>query len=100
MKNMKELREDFPMLKKSMHGKPLIYLDSAATSQKPQVVIDAITNFYQNQYGTVHRAVYELSVHATQEYQNIRKKIQAFINAAKPEEIIYTRGTTESINMI
>jgi len=95
-----QIREDFPMLKKSMHGKPLVYLDSAATAQKPQAVIDAITNFYQNQYGTVHRAVYELSVHATQEYQNVRKQIQTFLNSAKPEEIIYTRGTTESINMI
>lgn len=94
------LRRDFPMLTKTMHGKPLIYLDSAATAQKPQVVIDAIRNFYENQYGTVHRAVYELSVHSTQEYQNTRRKVQAFLNAAAVEEIIYTRGTTESINMV
>lgn len=94
------LRDDFPMLKKQMHGKPLIYLDSAATAQKPRAVIEAITNFYENQYGTVHRAVYELSVHSTLEFQNVRRKIQTFINAAKPEEIIYTRGTTESINMV
>lgn len=95
-----KLRADFPMLKKSMHGKPLIYFDSAATAQKPQAVIDAITNFYSDHYGTVHRAVYELSIHATQEYQNVRQKVAAYLNAAKPEEIIYTRGTTESINMV
>jgi len=94
------LREDFPMLKKSMHGHPLIYFDSAATAQKPQAVIDAITRFYTEQYGTVHRAVYELSVHATQEYQNVRNRIAKFLNAAKPEEVIFTRGTTESINMV
>lgn len=94
------LRNDFPMLKKSMHGKPLVYLDTAATAQKPQCVIDAVTQFYSNQYGTVHRAVYELSVNSTQEYQNVRKKIAKFLNAAKSEEIIFTRGTTESINMI
>lgn len=94
------LRHDFPMLKKSMHGKPLIYFDSAATAQKPQSVIDAIAHFYMDHYGTVHRAIYELSVYATQEYQNVRRNIAAFINAAKPEEIIFTRGTTESINLV
>lgn len=95
-----KLRQDFPMLKKNMHGKPLIYLDSAATSQKPQCVIDCLTNFYQNHYGTVHRAVYELAVHSTQAYQEARKKAQTFIHASKQHEIIFTRGTTESINMI
>ncbi|MBA3815074.1 MAG: cysteine desulfurase [Parachlamydiaceae bacterium] len=94
------LREDFPMLKQKMHGKPLIYLDSAATSQKPQCVIDAITNFYTQHYGTVHRAIYELSLHATKEYQEVRKRAAKFLNAALPEEIIYTRGTTESINLV
>jgi cysteine desulfurase/selenocysteine lyase len=98
--NFLKLRDDFPMLKKSMHGKPLIYLDSAATAQKPQVVIDAIQDFYQNHYGTVHRAVYELSVQSTQEYQETRVKAQHFINAAKTDEIIFTRGTTESINLV
>jgi cysteine desulfurase / selenocysteine lyase len=100
MMDVLKLRKDFPMLKKSMHGKPLIYLDSAATSQKPQCVIDCLTNFYQNHYGTVHRAVYELAVHSTQSYQEARKKAQVFINAAQPHEIIFTRGTTESINLI
>lgn len=88
------------MLKTSMHGRPLIYLDTAATAQKPQTVIDAVTNFYQNGYGTVHRAIYELSVLSTHNYQAARKKISELINAEKPEEIIFTRGTTESINFV
>jgi cysteine desulfurase / selenocysteine lyase len=95
-----KLREDFPMLKKTMHGKPLIYLDSAATAQKPQVVIDTLRNFYENHYGTVHRAIYELSIQSTIAYQEVRKKVKNFLNAAKVEEIIFTRGTTESINLI
>lgn len=93
-------REDFPMLKKTMHGKPLVYLDSAATAQKPQIVIDTLTNFYQNQYGTVHRAIYELCIQSTRAFQEVRKKASQFIHAAKEEEIIFTRGTTESINLI
>lgn len=94
------IREDFPMLRQTMHGKPLVYLDSAATAQKPQVVIDAIANFYQNHYGTVHRAVYELALHSSHSYQLIREKVKDFIHAAQAEEIIFTRGTTESINMV
>lgn len=93
-------RQDFPMLKKTMRGHPLVYLDSAATSQKPQAVIDAICDFYQNRYGTVHRAVYELAAYASEAYQQVREVCRAFLNAAKPEEIIFTRGTTESINMV
>lgn len=95
-----KIRKDFPMLNKKMHGHPLIYFDTAATAQKPQVVIDAISDFYTNHYGTVHRAVYELAVHSTLAYQDVRQKIQYFLNAAKPEEIIFTRGTTESINLV
>lgn len=98
--DFKILRNDFPMLKQSMHGKPLIYFDSAATAQKPQVVIDTLKSFYEKQYGTVHRAVYELAVHSTQAYQETREKARGFIHAPKVEEIIFTRGTTESINMI
>lgn len=95
-----KLRDDFPMLKRTMHGKPLIYLDSAATAQKPQSVIDAITSCYRDHYGTVHRAVYELAVHSTQGYQEARQKVQAFLHADKVHEIIFTRGTTESINLV
>lgn len=98
--DLSHLREDFPMLKKKMHGNPLIYLDSAATAQKPQIVIDTIADFYRNHYGTVHRAVYELAACSTYEYQNVRSKVKHFLNAAKLQEIIFTRGTTESINMV
>lgn len=98
--DLSRLRDDFPMLKRTMHGKPLIYFDSAATAQKPESVIDAMDTFYRAQYGTVHRAVYELSIFATQQYQECRQRIAHFINAAKPQEIIFTRGTTESINTV
>jgi len=98
--NIEEIRKSFPMLQKTMHGKPLIYFDSAATAQKPQRVIDTLTDFYTNHYGTVHRAVYELAVHSTQSYQGTREKARRFINANKVEEMIFTRGTTESINLI
>lgn len=98
--NFASVRDDFPMLKKSMHGKPLIYFDSAATAQKPQVVIDTLSNFYNNEYGTVHRAVYELSIQATMHYQQTREKIAQLLNAKHVEEIIFTRGTTESINTV
>lgn len=98
--NFDRIRNDFPMLAKSMHGHPLIYFDSAATAQKPRAVIDAITNFYTQDYGTVHRAVYELSVNATLQYQQVREKIAKLLHAKEVEEIIFTRGTTESINMV
>lgn len=93
-------KKDFPIFAKTMHGKPLIYLDSAATAQKPFTVIDTLNDFYQNHYGTVHRAVYELAVEATVRFQNVREQAKRFLNAAKDSEIIFTRGTTESINLI
>lgn len=98
--DVQRLRQDFPMLAKTMHGKPLVYFDSAATAQKPHSVIDAIRSFYCDHYGTVHRAVYQLAVRSTEDYQKTRQKVRAFLNAAKDEEIIFTRGTTESINMV
>ena len=98
--DFRKIRNDFPMLKKTMHGKPLIYFDSAATSQKPQVVIDVLNHFYAEQYGTVHRAVYELAVQATHEYQKARKQIQTFLNAPLLEEVIFTKGSTEAINLV
>ncbi|CAF22916.1 cysteine desulfurase [Candidatus Protochlamydia amoebophila] len=94
------LRQDFPMLNKMMHGHPLIYFDSAATTQKPSAVIDCMSDFYRNHYGTVHRAVYELAIHSTENYQDTRLKVQRFINAANTEEIVFTRGATDSINMV
>lgn len=98
--DLSEMAKDFPMLSKTMHGKPLIYFDNAATALKPQVVIDATLDYYQNHCGTVNRAVYELASHATAEFQKVRRLIQTFICAAKPEEIIFTSGTTDGINLI
>ncbi len=97
---LKGIRDQFPMLSRQMHGKPLVYFDSAATSQKPQVVIDTIHDFYTKHYGTVHRAVYELAQHSTEQYQHVRALVRDFIGAGKSEEIIYTKGTTESINLV
>jgi cysteine desulfurase/selenocysteine lyase len=94
------IREDFPILKQRVHGRPLVYLDSAATSQKPQAVIDAIANYYAAQNANVHRGVHYLSQLATREYEDARVRIQRFINAAETHEIIYTRGTTEGVNLV
>lgn len=94
------IREDFPILKQQVHGRPLVYFDSAATSQKPQAVIDAINRYYAEQNANVHRGVHYLSQLATREYEDARVKIQRFINAAESHEIIYTRGATDSINLV
>ncbi len=94
------LRLQFPMLQRKMHGKPLIYFDSAATALKPKSVIDAIANFYQHQYGTVHRAIYDLSAVSTQMYEQTREKVRQFLNAANSTEIIFTKGTTDAINLV
>jgi cysteine desulfurase/selenocysteine lyase len=92
-------KTDFPILSTQINGHPLIYLDSAATSQKPQQVLDALTNFYTQHNANVHRAVYHLGEDATQLYENARETVANFINA-QPEEIIFTKGTTESINFV
>ncbi len=94
------LRNDFPMLGRKMNDHPFIYLDNAATTQKPKAVIDAITKFYSEEYATVHRAFYEYAVISTEKYSESRRSIQRFINAKHEEEIIFTRGTTESLNII
>lgn len=96
----KKLRKDFPMLSKEVHGKPLVYLDSAATAQKPSIVIERLRSFYAEHYGTVHRAVYSLAVEASEAYQSARVKAQKFLDAIKSDEILFTRGTTESINLV
>ncbi len=98
--DVQAIRKQFPVLEKTMHGHPLIYFDSGATAQKPISVIESIRSFYAEHYGTVHRAVYELSVEATRLYQNTRTEIQRFLNAKKSEEIIFTKGTTEAINLV
>jgi cysteine desulfurase/selenocysteine lyase len=94
------IRKDFPALQLQVHGKPLIYLDNAATSQKPQVVIDRLSEYYQQQNANVHRGVHFLSQTATDHYEGTRKKVQALLNAEHEHEIIYTRGTTEGINLV
>jgi cysteine desulfurase/selenocysteine lyase len=98
--NVQKIRQEFPMLKQSMHGKPFIYLDSAATAQKPRCVMEAMNRFYQTQYATVHRSVYDFASEATTRYQGVREQIKEFINAAFVEEIIFTKGTTEAINLV
>ena len=93
-------RHHFPLLRQWVNGKPLVYLDNAATSQKPQVVIDAMMRYYQEENSNIHRGVHALSERATQLYEDARVKVQHFINAADPREIIYVRGTTEAINLV
>ena len=97
--NSYELRNDFPIFKKKINGKDLVYLDNASTTQKPYSVIESITDFYSNYNSNIHRAVYQLAEEATELYENSRNKIANFINV-RPEEIIFTRNTTESINLI
>ncbi len=94
------VRRDFPILATHSHGKPLVYLDNGATTQKPRAVIDAIVRYYESQNANIHRGVYELSQTATALYEGVREKIRAFIGAAEAAEIIFTRGTTESINLV
>jgi cysteine desulfurase/selenocysteine lyase len=94
------IRKDFPILKQLVHGKPLVYLDNAATSQKPAAVIEAMTRYYSADNSNIHRGVHLLSERATKEYEEARVKVQAFINAAQAKEIIFVRGTTEAINLV
>jgi len=94
------VREDFPILKQLVYGKPLVYLDNAATSQKPRVVIEAVSKYYSADNSNIHRGVHHLSEQATQQYEEARTKVQGFINAAHSNEIIFVRGTTEAINLV
>ena len=94
------VREEFPALKQLVHGKPLVYLDNAATTQKPQFVIDAITHFYQEDCSNIHRGVHLLSERATKAYEDVRLAVQRFIHAADSTEVIFVRGTTEAINLV
>jgi cysteine desulfurase/selenocysteine lyase len=94
------LRADFPILDQQVHGKPLIYFDNAATSQKPRVVIDALVHYYEHDNANVHRGIHELSNRATAGYEAARTRAAKFINARSADEIIFTRGTTEGINLV
>jgi len=94
------VREDFPALHQDVHGKPLVYLDSAATTLKPQSVIDAVDDVYARDCANIHRAVHLLSQRATARFEEAREKVRAFVNASKKTEIVFTRGTTEAINLV
>jgi len=97
---IEKIRADFPILKQQIRNKPLIYLDNAATCQKPQTVIDSISHLYSHEYANVHRGVHTLSVKATDRYEGAREKVKDFINANSTKEIVFVRGATEAINLI
>jgi cysteine desulfurase/selenocysteine lyase len=94
------IREDFPILREQAHGRPLIYFDSAATSQKPRAVIDALHHYYEHENANVHRGLHELSSRATEAYEKSRKRVAEYLGASSANEIVFTRGTTESINLV
>jgi cysteine desulfurase/selenocysteine lyase len=96
----KAIREDFPILREQAHGHRLIYFDNAATSQKPRVVIDALRHYYEHENANVHRGLHELSSRATDAYERSRQRVATYLGAASAEEIVFTRGTTESINLV
>ena len=99
-KNILDTHKDFPTLKRMINGKPLVYFDNGATAQKPQLVIDRINDYYQNENANIHRGVHTLSQDATSAYEEARRKIQVLINAPLEEEVIFTKGTTDGINLI
>ena len=99
-KGLKNCKKDFPLLSRQVNHQPLVYLDNAATTQKPQAVIQRIVDFYQQSNANVHRSVNTLSLQATEQYEQARSKVQHWIKAAKPQEIIFTRGATEAVNFI
>jgi cysteine desulfurase / selenocysteine lyase len=98
--DINRIREDFPILGQRIRGKPLVYLDNAATAQKPQVVIDAVSRFYSRENANIHRGVHYLSVEATTAYDRVREQVAAFLHAQSPREVVFTRGTTDSINLV
>ena len=99
-KSFREIKKQFPIFKTKVNGKDLVYLDSAASAQKPGVVIDSMKQVYENQYANVHRGIYYLSQVATDAYESSREKVKSFLNASSTEEIIFTRGATEGINLV
>src|SRR5215213_989840 len=95
-----KVRNEFPILQTKVYGNPLVYLDNGATTQKPRAVIDAITRYYESQNANIHRGVYHLSQLATDLYESARRKVAAFVNAPDERECLFTRGTTEGINLV
>ncbi|MEO1291675.1 MAG: cysteine desulfurase [Pseudomonadota bacterium] len=98
--DVQKIRADFPILSREIYGKPLVYLDNGASAQKPSAVIDAVNRSYSHEYANVHRGLHYLSNLATEQYEAVRGKVQRFLNAAHEEEILFTRGTTEAINLV
>ncbi|MCA8916363.1 MAG: cysteine desulfurase [Planctomycetes bacterium] len=98
--DVQKLRADFPILSRTVHGKPLVYLDNGASAQKPRCVIDAIRNVYEHEYSNVHRAAHELSAACTEKFEQARRTVQRFLNAPEDREVIFVRGTTEAINLV
>src|SRR5688572_4162360 len=98
--DVNNIREDFPILRRQVHGRPLVYLDNAATSQKPQAVIDRLNRYYSEDNANIHRGVHYLSEKATQAYEEARTKVQHFLNAPSDREIIFTRSVSEAINLV
>lgn len=98
--DVEKVRAEFPVLAQTVHGKPLIYLDSAASSQKPRAVIERIRRYYEREHANVHRGIHALSVRATECYEEARRKVARFVNARDPREIVFTRGTTEALNLV
>src|SRR5437868_11088768 len=96
----KAIREDFPILREQAHGHPLIYFHNAVTSQKPRNVLDALRNYYEHENANVHRGLHELSSRATEAYEKSRQRVANYLGAASADEIVFTRGTTESINLV
>ena len=95
-----KVRADFPILGESSNGHPLSFLDSAASAQKPSAVIDAVRGVYESEYANIHRGVHYLSFRATELYDEAREKVRTYLNAAKSNEIVFTRNTTEAINLV
>lgn len=100
MFDVTNIRRDFPILQQTVHGKPLVYLDNAATTQKPKQVIQALVDYYQNDNANVHRGVHTLSERSTLQFEAARETVRAWLNAASAQEIVFTKGTTESINLV
>src|SRR6478752_10671823 len=94
------LRQDFPILRLQVHGKPLVYLDNAASAQKPKAVLDRLQQAYTSEYANVHRGLHYLANAATEAYEGAREKVRGFLNAARAEEIVFTRNATEAINLV
>ena len=94
------IRDEFPILDQKINGEDLIYLDNAASTQKPKSVINAIKDYYENDHSNVHRGVHTLSVRATESYENARAKVAEFLNSPNKHQIIFTKGTTDSVNLI